>query len=97
MEYNQMKRQIANLKLFFYAISMIITIKYLVQAFYDLFFFFFNQQNKFFTYVFTASFYTSEIAIVLLMCKSIKETVRAERQYEQMQRQHSSQQPLSFS
>lgn len=42
MEYKQMKRQIANLKLFFYTISFIIAIKYLVQATYDLVFFFLN-------------------------------------------------------
>jgi len=66
--------------------SFIITVKYIVQAIYDLVFYFFNSQNQFFTYVFTGSFYISEILIVLLMCRSIKETVRAERQYEHMQR-----------
>jgi uncharacterized membrane protein HdeD (DUF308 family) len=58
---------------------VIIFVKYLVHLVYDLVIYYYNNNNRIIIYLFVISFYATEIALVLLMCKSIKETINAER------------------
>ena len=80
-ELNQIPKQISNLKCFFWSISMIILIRYLVHLLYDLINVFYKSNILPLIYLFTVSFYATEIALVLLISKSITETLKAEKKY----------------
>ena len=71
MQRRQIQKQIMNLKIFFYTMSVIICFKYILQGVYDFFIFFLDNKPNVARYAFIVSFYTAEILIVLLMSKSI--------------------------
>jgi hypothetical protein len=70
---------------FFWAFSIIVFIKYLTHLLYDLVLYYNQNEIRVLMYIFVISFYATEIALVLLMCKSISETVKVEKQYAKIQ------------
>lgn len=64
--------------------SAIIFVKYLVHLLYDLMIYFYGHNDRILIYLFTISFYSTEIALVLLMSRSIREATKAEKQYNHM-------------
>lgn len=79
---HQMRKQIQRLRFFFYCFSFLVAMRFITMNTYESFLYLNSSSNLVLFYIYVIGFYSTETLMVLLICCSIQESIRAQQRYQ---------------